>query len=93
MSRFTDREEMFEQSVPGDFMIRESETETVIWIHMPTGDFVRLPIAEKQSDGVWAWDGNYDAPTLTPSIGLRVPSGEREFRWHGWMREGKLVSV
>lgn len=32
----------------------------------------------------WQWDGNREAPTLTPSlhwVGV----------WHGWMRNGQLV--
>lgn len=38
----------------------------------------------------WGWDGNADAPTLTPSI-HRLPAW-KVMGWHGWMREGKLES-
>lgn len=32
----------------------------------------------------WHWDGNLDAPTLTPSINcLRC--------WHGWLKAGEFV--
>jgi hypothetical protein len=34
---------------------------------------------------VWVWDGNVDAPTLTPSILL--PD-----LWHGYLRAGRLES-
>ena len=38
------------------------------------------------NDAQWSWDGNEDAPTLSPSlhwIGL----------WHGWVRNGQLVEA
>lgn len=34
----------------------------------------------------WAWDGNEDAPTLSPSLhAVGV--------WHGWVRHGYLVEA
>jgi hypothetical protein len=33
----------------------------------------------------WGWDGNLDAPTLTPSLLL-------EGGWHGYMKAGRLES-
>lgn len=41
----------------------------------------------------WQWDGNKEAPTLSPS--LRVPgykTGDPD-RWHGFMRNGQLVNA
>lgn len=35
----------------------------------------------------WTWDGNREAPTLSPSI-LAGDTG-----WHGYMRAGQLESV
>lgn len=44
----------------------------------------------------WQWDGNREAPTLTPSINI-LQFDERGNRcgehWHGWLRAGKFVSV
>jgi uncharacterized protein DUF6527 len=45
-------------------------------------------IRPNQNDGghSWEWDGNVEKPTLTPSlhaVGI----------WHGWMRNGNLVSA
>lgn len=34
----------------------------------------------------WGWDGNEDAPTLTPSI-------HAIGHWHGWIRAGMLVEA
>ena len=46
----------------------------------------RLRAVPDPNDDDWQWDGNRDAPTLTPSlhwVGV----------WHGWMRAGELVSA
>ena len=37
-------------------------------------------------DKAWLWDGNEDAPTLTPSIHCIG-------HWHGWVRAGMLVEA
>lgn len=34
----------------------------------------------------WLWDGNFDAPTLTPSINCVSGCG-----WHGWLRAGHWI--
>lgn len=54
------------------------------------GDFVSLPLSGA-GHPVWQWDGNREAPTLSPSIG--VLDGKGGFRWHGWLRGGKLVNT
>jgi len=35
----------------------------------------------------WSWDGNRDAPTLTPSVQQVGGCG-----WHGWLRAGEWVT-
>lgn len=35
---------------------------------------------------LWAWDGNEEAPTITPSILVSYPKTEC---WHGYLRAGK----
>ena len=51
------------------------------WIHS------RWSIDHKNVCGAqWSWDGNEDAPTLTPSlhaVGI----------WHGWVRAGQLIEA
>ena len=52
--------------------------------HLPvrmTGEAAAAPVS-------WEWDGNEDAPTLSPSVWHDKPSG-----WHGWIRGGELVSA
>jgi hypothetical protein len=51
------------------------------------GDVVTLPLVLGASDPThWGWDGNREAPTLTPSINVIG-------RWHGWLQAGKLVNA
>lgn len=45
--------------------------------------FIRIPVTGAQQP-VWQWDGNEDAPTLTPSLGVGG-------HWHGFCTAGKLV--
>jgi hypothetical protein len=66
---------------------------TAIWIHVPAVDdnlfgLVRIPISPTGSSvpPVWQWDGNKEAPTLSPSINVVNI-------WHGWLRAGKLVDA
>ena len=50
------------------------------------GDIVSLPVSAGKLTPVWGWDGNREAPTLSPSINVIG-------RWHGFLRAGKLVTV
>ena len=61
-----------------------------------------LPSVPLVVDGIkqgatWDWDGDEDNPTLAPSIktyGNRSREGRRSsMGWHGWMRQGKLVTA
>src|SRR4030088_2816151 len=39
----------------------------------------------------WRWDGNRDAPTLTPSINCLAEKDGQKLAgcgWHGWVRAG-----
>lgn len=41
----------------------------------------------------WEWNGNKEAPSLTPSI-LHWGKGRKEpATWHGYLTDGKLVTV
>ena len=64
-----------------------AEAVTHMCFRDPNGVYGELAIAPTfQSNGAsWKWDGNFDAPTLTPSID---GSG-----WHGWLRVGKWVKA
>jgi len=75
---------------PGEWQFANNYT--AIWIHTPHTDtmmgLVRLPISKTGNDvpPVWKWDGNKNAPTLTPSINVIGV-------WHGWLREGRLITA
>ena len=54
---------------------------------MDRGDIVHLPIVVGNNNpGHWGWDGNREAPTITPSINVIG-------RWHGYLRVGRLETV
>lgn len=71
----------------GDFSFSEDRDFLYIWIPGMSGPdaigIQRGPDTGKER--VWAWDGNEERPTLTPSI--HAP-GE----WHGFLRAGRLES-
>ena len=50
----------------------------------PMLDVAVLPLTGPKS---WSWDGNREAPTLSPSIQV-LPN-----RWHGYLRNGRLETI
>lgn len=62
----------------------------------PAG-FRRIPIVKDAKFSGWAWDGNRECPTLTPSISASAhveggaPNNFYE-AWHGYLTAGKFVS-
>jgi hypothetical protein len=75
----------------GEFMFDMNDT--VLWLNVPHPEnrmgLVRLPIVKGPSTDspmAWGWDGNKEAPTLTPSISVADT-------WHGYLRAGKLVDA
>ncbi len=100
----TDLEDLHKNGQIGDwcFMTEKSNGQLILWLRYPVsdpqwqefyreapelnrGDLVAIPVTG-DSHHAWQWDGNREAPTLTPSINVIG-------RWHGWLREGKLVSA
>ena len=59
-----------------------------IYLRIPGDDSpTRWPFKESLPNGAcWKWDGNRDKPTITPSLHLVGV-------WHGWMKNGELISV
>lgn len=56
--------------------------------HDFTGGVMDFPVVEGPHDKekhIWGWDGNFDSPTLNPSLGVGTP-----FWWHGWCQDGML---
>lgn len=52
--------------------------------------------AEKKGP-LWTLSGPREAPTLTPSVGIRAYGKaiktDGDFHWHGWLRDGVWESV
>lgn len=46
----------------------------------------------KQNNGAsWQWDGNWEAPTLSPSIHSQYEmDGQTHTHWHGWIKGGVI---
>lgn len=56
-------------------------------LNHPNDNFVRCNIKPTEKDTTcWQWDGNREAPTLTPSVNVIG-------HWHGYLRVGKLETV
>ncbi len=52
------------------------------------GEQCQIALRPSQHNAVgasWAWDGNRDAPTITPSIDCSRVCG-----WHGWLTAGQF---
>lgn len=87
-----DYQDLAENGVLGDWCFERDDTYIVIRLPdsetTERGSETSFPIMEGPNLTLvhWGWDGNREAPTLTPSlhwIGV----------WHGWMRAGEIVSV
>lgn len=53
-----------------------------------TTDIKRDPQGKNGGRPQWAWDGNREAPTFTPSINC-----EKHCGWHGYIRKGRCVDT
>jgi Family of unknown function (DUF6527) len=81
---------------PGDWDIRnatrDGEPRRMFWFTCPRkpGKACAVPLlpARNPNGAGWAWDGDTDAPTLTPSINCVGGCG-----WHGFITDGKVVGV
>jgi hypothetical protein len=70
----------------GDFTFDDTFTHIYIWLPGVSGpDCCQIRKDGPGGSRVWAWDGNQTKPTLTPSIHALG-------QWHGWLRDGRLVS-
>lgn len=88
-----DLQDLTDNGSIGDWCFRDHETEGLhICIRFPDGsergDLGCLPLRDVPDPSMedWQWDGNKEAPTLTPSINYVGV-------WHGYMRAGRLESV
>lgn len=54
------------------------------------GSIGRLNVDPRHFKPCWRFDGNPDAPTLTPSVLIRERDGTGE-HWHGYLKAGVWV--
>jgi hypothetical protein len=53
----------------------------------------QVPASEPTDKPYWRWNGSRETPSLTPSI-LHWGNGRKEpATWHGYLTDGKLVTV
>ncbi len=86
------RRENLEDIQIGDWMFMNEDT--YIAIRVPTerknGELIIIPIAENvYKQKPWIWNGSKEAPTLTPSIKVGIDP----VLWHGYLTDGKLITV
>ncbi len=84
-------QELDQRGQVGDWCFINDDSYIVIRLHEREDGYCILPLRVNLADRVgnhpvWQWDGNREAPTLSPSI-LHHSRPE----WHGWMRAGRLV--
>src|ERR1700755_2440358 len=81
--RYPDPNEVWKNSLP-------DEQKPILEEYPITGEIVHLYVTSAQTPNdqkpAWEWDGNKEAPTLSPSINVIG-------RWHGYLRNGKLETA
>ena len=94
----TQRRNMFDldhKGIVGDWCFLAQDTKIAVRYG---GDAFKqtviIPISDTGSDipPVWKWDGNKEAPTITPSILVNSVPGWNP-GWHGFLTAGKLITV
>lgn len=69
-------------------VVTQANGQRYLWFKClgPCGKITPLPLRPviAASGDSWEWDGNEDAPTLSPSI-------NHTGCWHGWLRAGVFV--
>ena len=88
----------FNQLGVGDWCFINGETHIGIRLGEGENDFCVLPVQNKENPrdimGIfWDWNGSKEAPTLTPSILHWANGRDDPATWHGYLTDGKLVTV
>lgn len=100
-----DIDDLYQNGQVGDWCFKESPQGLLMFLRYPISDEVwkqcypecegqergDLAVISLSGDHAWQWDGNREAPTVSPSILVKGHGGEA--RWHGFMRAGNLETV
>lgn len=97
MSLLRDIDDMDANGKKGDWCFLNNDTLLCLRWGDGFAEVAMLYVADP-GDGikhqVWQWDGNKEAPTLSPSILSHTKrDGVDVTLWHGYLREGKLVEA
>ena len=66
----------------------DGSSETMLWFWCPGCDEAHaVPVDGPRR---WTWDGNLDAPTLSPSLLVRGGSGGSDAICHSFVRAGRM---
>ena len=90
------RDSREECTTVGDWCIYRGETQWYICIFLPSMTTpTSLPIQRRtfSNERAWGWDGNFDEPSLQPSIWHnKAGACPDEGEWHGYLTKGIFVS-
>jgi Family of unknown function (DUF6527) len=83
---------------PGHFTFSSPDADGTRYLHMvlpssrERGSVCAIPVKQgPKTNGAWAWDGNVEKPTITPSIFHDYHSPSSDHAWHGWLKAGQFV--
>ena len=90
MTLLKNLDDLDENGTIGDWCFMKNDTHIAVrYGKTPFKGTVILPI---NSEHGWNWNGNKELPTLTPSILVKeVPNWNAG--WHGFLTDGKLITV
>lgn len=109
MHRVFDTDDLFRLKRPGAFhigMVASGEHRyPILWVWMPCegGELHGLPLKRPgetnplklpREGASWQWNSHWLKPTLTPSVlTWRDDIRPREEVWHGYITDGRIVSL
>jgi hypothetical protein len=88
-------DDLAENGAKGDWCFLENDTCIAIRYGVDAfKEVVVIPISTVPLRNVscWTWNGSKDCPTLTPSILVKAYEGWT-LGWHGFLTDGKLITV
>ena len=82
----------------GDWCFINGETHIGIRLGEGEMDFCILPIQNQAKPREivgtrWEWNGSKDAPSLMPSILHWGDERDKPATWHGYLTDGKMITV